>query len=423
MFGGKQLRRGLLTIAAALTLFQAGLVGGQPRAVVQAAAKPASAPTKLVAARAAIMVDATSGQVIYQQNSDQKLPVASTSKLLTACVIEDEVAHHQLSWQQKVKISKAVAAISNNMNYSVIGLRAGQSYTVRELYDAMLVKSADGAALALATANGDSLACFNQKMKQKAAAIGIKDATIVNSVGLRNGDLMSLKQKGISSRAENAMSARDLAKLSTYIVRHYPQVLTVTKRPREQFMIAPGTVLVGDNLNQMLPGKAYALPNVTIDGLKTGTSHAAGACFVSSGTYQGRRIVTVVLHANDRFAQTKKLYHYLADNCQLRTLSLRQSQTRLRAANGTKRYLAAGPRRVTVWQDKQQPSARLKVRYRSTIYNRQHRLKTPVQRGQRLGTVTVKGGGVQTLDRRPLTIPLKSQETLKRGNFWQRLAN
>jgi D-alanyl-D-alanine carboxypeptidase (penicillin-binding protein 5/6) len=155
----------------------------------------------MINSRAAMLVDAETGQVIYQQNADQQLPVASVSKLLAACVIEDEIASHQLHWQQKVKINKAVAAVSCDPNYSAIGLQAGQSYTVRDLFDAMLVKSADGAALALSTANGGTIKQFNAKMAKKARQIGLKDVKVVNAVGLRNGDLKQLRQPKIGKNA------------------------------------------------------------------------------------------------------------------------------------------------------------------------------------------------------------------------------
>lgn len=154
--------------------------------------QPVSA-AQMIDSTSAIMIDADTGQIIYQQNSEQKLPIASVSKLLTVSVIEDEINHHQLSWNTKVKISKQVAAVSNDPNYSAIGLQAGQSYTVKELFDATLIKSADGAALALATADGSTIKQFNAKMQKKARQMGITDATIVNSVGLRNGDLKGLK--------------------------------------------------------------------------------------------------------------------------------------------------------------------------------------------------------------------------------------
>lgn len=270
--------------------------------------EPQPARASMINSRAALMVDAETGQVLYQQNIDQKLPIASVSKLLTACVIEDEVAAHQLKWNQKIKITPAIAAVSNDANYSAIGLQAGRSYTVRDLFDVMLIKSADGAALALATADGQTVKQFNAKMLKKAKQIGIKDATIVNSVGLRNSDLKKLAQKGISKQAENEMTARDVAILSRYLIKHYPDVLSVTKRPQENFTIAPGKVTIADNSNEMLNGKQYAMPDDAIDGLKTGTSDKAGECFASTGLYKGHRIITVVLHANggngDRFVVT-----------------------------------------------------------------------------------------------------------------------
>ncbi|MGN1279249.1 MAG: D-alanyl-D-alanine carboxypeptidase family protein, partial [Limosilactobacillus sp.] len=266
----------------------------------------------LIDASAAIMVDASTGQVIYEQNAQQKLPIASISKLLTAIVVEDEVHSNQITGNTKVKIDSGTAAISNDPNYSAIGLQEGQSYTVRELLNAALVKSADGATMALAGAAGDSLDEFNMKLQQKAQDIGLKDYTIVNPVGLNNGDLKSLASKQYSDKAENAMTATDVAILARYLVNRYPQLLQVTAQKQATFAIAKGKTKTEKNLNEMLPGGKYTVPGVTIDGLKTGTSDTAGACFVSTGNYRGHRIITVVLHANgdnkdNRFIQTQRL--------------------------------------------------------------------------------------------------------------------
>ena len=148
-----------------------------------------AAATTAVDAKAAVLVDAQTGQIIYQQNAKQKLPIASISKLLTVLVIEDDIAHGDLNWDTRVAISKDVAAVANNPEYSNAGLQQGATYTVGELVQAALIKSADGATLALAGAVGDSTAAFNQKMQKKARALGVKDAQIVNAVGLQNEDL------------------------------------------------------------------------------------------------------------------------------------------------------------------------------------------------------------------------------------------
>lgn len=214
----------------------------------------------LIDASAAVMVDASTGQVIYEQNAQQKLPIASISKLLTAIVIEDEVHSNQITGNTKVKIDSGTAAISNDPNYSAIGLQEGQSYTVRELLNAALVKSADGATMALSAAAGDSMDEFNMKLQQKAQDIGLKNYTIVNPVGLNNGDLKSLASKQYSAKAENAMTATDVAIMTRYLVDHYPQLLQVTAQKQATFFIAKGKAKTEKNLNEMLPGGKYTVP-------------------------------------------------------------------------------------------------------------------------------------------------------------------
>ncbi len=356
------------------------------------------------------MVDADTGQVIYQQNIDQKLPIASVSKLLTACVIEDEVAHHQLSWHQKIKITQAVAAVSNDPDYSAVGLQAGQSYTVRGLFDVMLVKSADGAALALATANGKTIKQFNTKMVKKA-----------KQIGLRNGNLKQVTQKGIKKQSENAMTARDVAILSRYLIRHYPQVLNITKRPQENFTVSPGKVVVADNSNEMLTGKKYEMPNIAIDGLKTGTSDKAGEYFVSTGMYHGHRMIMVVLHANggdgDLFVDTQRLYHYLQNNVHPRRVTLSHRQAHPEIARGDRKRLAVGVAPVDIWQDSKF-HYRLQVHYRQKLTNFNGQLVSPVKKGQRLGSATIESKSLKMIDKKPLTVNLYSKETIKRHGLF-----
>lgn len=392
-------------------------------------ARPQTASAaQMIDSRSAIMIDADTGQIIYQQNSEEKLPIASISKLLTVSVIEDEINHHQLSWNTKVKISKKIAEVSNDSNYSAIGLQAGQSYTVRELFNATLIKSADGAALALATADGSTIKQFNEKMQKKARQIGITDATIVNPVGLKNGDLKGLKQAGISNNAENSMTARDVALMSRYLVKHYPSVLKVTSQPKAQFTIAKGKTKEVENLNKMLSGGKYTVDGVQIDGLKTGTSDAAGACFASTGIYQGHRLITVVFHATGkdkdaRFTQTQKLYQYFIQNAHQQVLTLNKKQSQKRVSNGTKRMLTVGPHSFTVWQMQRTAQYTIQPRYYKHLTNHKARLNAPVKKGERLGTIAVTGSDIRTVDNKPLTIPLQSTETINRGNLWQRIWN
>ena len=144
-----------------------------------------------VAAKAAIAMDAKTGQILYQKNAQKRYPVASTIKILTLAVIQA----HKLSWDQKVTISHPVAVMANDWRFSNVPLNEGESYTIKSLVDSMMLVSADGSAEALALADAGSVAKFNAKMQQVAKEAGVTDAKIYNMIGLSNGDLGTLRLK------------------------------------------------------------------------------------------------------------------------------------------------------------------------------------------------------------------------------------
>lgn len=374
-------------------------------------------------ASAAMMVDASTGQVLYAQNVNKKLPVASISKLLTVAVIHDELKQNAIMANTKVKVSSDIAAIANDPNYSAIGVQQGASYTVKELLNAAMVKSADGATLALASADGSSMEEFNLRMAQKAKEIGLKNYTIVNPVGLTNGDLKDLKLPQYSDKAENAMTARDVAILSRYLIRTYPQLLQVTAQKQANFFITKNKTVQATNLNKMLPGDQYAVKGVKIDGLKTGTSDAAGASFVSTGTYRGHRIITVVLHANGknkdaRFTATQELYDKLK---QMPTseITLPQRLHTQRVENGRQRTVSVQPRKISVWSDKVGNNYNLAVKLNR--HSKNNKVLAPVRNNERIGELELSSPEIQTVDHEPLSYTLYSSEQVPVGNFWQRL--
>lgn len=374
-------------------------------------------------ASAAMMVDASTGQVLYAQNVNKKLPVASISKLLTVAVIHDELKQNAIMANTKVKVSSDIAAIANDPNYSAIGVQQGASYTVKELLNAAMVKSADGATLALASADGSSMEEFNLRMAQKAKEIGLKNYTIVNPVGLTNGDLKDLKLPQYSDKAENAMTARDVAILSRYLIRTYPQLLQVTAQKQANFFITKNKIVQATNLNKMLPGDQYAVKGVKIDGLKTGTSDAAGASFVSTGTYRGHRIITVVLHANGknkdaRFTATQELYDKLK---QMPTseITLPQRLHTQRVENGHQRTVSVQPRKISVWGDKVGNNYNLAVKLNR--HSKNNKVLAPVRNNERIGELELSSPEIQTVDHEPLSYTLYSSEQVPVGNFWQRL--
>lgn len=269
-------------------------------------------PLKLTA-KSAVAVDAQTGQILYDKHMKQLLPTASMSKLLTLYVLLQDIKKGTVHWQDTVKINESLHALSMDYRYANVPLKLGHTYTIRQLYQAALY-SENAATMALAYGIGhNSTQHFVMLMRQAANKMGIHDAKIYTACGLTNGEVGSLGLKHVAGNAENQLSARDMAIIAINILKIYPQILSITSRPTLHFA---DTVM--KNWNWMIQGGSQALPDITVDGLKTGTSDKAKACFTGTAVKDGRRIVTVVMGvpnsgATDasRFIETQKLMKYV----------------------------------------------------------------------------------------------------------------
>lgn len=273
---------------------------------VRAAAQPT------IAAKAAVAVDANTGQILYQKNAHQALPIASVSKLMTIYIVHHQIKQKKLAWGDQVKISPALAKLSTAAELTNVPVVAGKSYSVRQLVNATLVASANAAALALGQKIAGTPVKFSRLMDQTARKLGITDAKFYNASGLTNKLTGKLALPHVGANAENELSASDVALLASRLVKEFPKVTKITKQSQSRFY---GKAIAGHN--QLLNDRQIAT-GVTVDGLKTGTSDKAGACFVGSATRGKHRIVTVVLGARNqgasdpaRFTQTAKLMRYV----------------------------------------------------------------------------------------------------------------
>lgn len=266
-------------------------------------------------AKSAIAVDADTGQILYEKNAHQPLAIASISKLMTVYIVHQQIQKGQLAWNDRVKISPAVAKLSTESGLTNVPLKAGHAYKVRDLVKAALIVSANAAAIALGQKVSGSSQRFAKKMAQTAKQLGIKDAEFYNAAGLTNKLTGTLMLKKAAANAENLMSASDIAILASRLEKAFPGVTRITKQSQMTFA---GQSYAGHN---QLLGNHQIAKSAVVNGLKTGTSDEAGACFTGSATYKGRRIVTVILGArNDsatdpaRFIQTAKLMRLVFHN-------------------------------------------------------------------------------------------------------------
>lgn len=248
-----------------------------------AAVKEPDLPAPQITAGAALLLDAETGQVLWQQNGRQPLPPASTTKILTALLCLDLAP-----LDRETEVSPQAAAVGE----SSAGLLAGERFALGELLDAALLKSANDACYAIAEGVVGSEPYFVHLMNVKAAVCGAPTAQLANTNGLPS--------------EQHLLSCYDLA------------MLTREAMQRPEFKTRVGSkygVMEGGSYNRSLKNSNKLLTmDEYVTGVKTGTTNAAGACLVSSMERDGRSVIAVVLHSRDRYNDSLRLLNYGIDN-------------------------------------------------------------------------------------------------------------
>lgn len=230
-----------------------------------------------LSARAFLLYDLNAGQTLYQELADQALPPASLTKLMTALLVLEA---NQLDETVVVQGSDLVGG-------STMGLQAGERLTVAELLHGLLIPSGNDAAMALARHLSGSVAAFVTQMNERSEQLGLTQTHFVNPHGL--------------DAPEHLSSARDLLTITRQVLIY----------PLAQEIVASSEATVAGhslrNTNELL------LTDPAVDGVKTGTSAAAGQCLIVSMGHEGQRVLIVLLGSQDRYADARALFqHYRA---------------------------------------------------------------------------------------------------------------
>ena len=373
-------------------------------------------------ARAAYAIDAESGQVLYQKNATKRYPIASVIKILTLGVILQDIRNHHLKWDQKIKITPAVAKMADDWHFSNVPLMNGEEYTVRQLVDSMMLVSADGSTEALALADAGSTEAFNKKMMAFAKKAGVTDIKIYNMIGLPNGDLGKHKLKGVDKDAENLLSAKDVALISKYLVENYPETLDITKQKFANFDVTKDQQYLMTNVNALLPQNGFAPKDGEIDGLKTGNTDRAGKCIVSTGTFAGRRIILVALHTkgewNDQSKMQQDFYNKLIDEYQpveikkVNDLSAKLTSVKVKNGKNKNKDNIKLTKKTTVWLPKNIKLQATKPTLR-VQGDDQKQLTAPLKKNQQVGSIELHIPGLPDFN-----IPVStSQSVAKKSMF------
>ncbi|HDU0096389.1 TPA: D-alanyl-D-alanine carboxypeptidase [Listeria monocytogenes] len=282
------------------------------------AAQAAEAPN--VNANAAIAIEESTGKILYSKDADKLMGIASMTKMMDEYLLLEAIDKGQIKWDDKVTISEYAYKVSQDTSLSNVPLRLGEEYTVQELYEAMAIYSANGAAIAISEKIAGSEKKFVDAMNKKADELNLGEHQFVNATGLNNEDLKGGQQVG-GPKDENKMTARGMAKLAKHLINDYPDVLKTASTTKKEFRKGTSDQIDMTNWNWLLPGLIYGRKGV--DGLKTGTTDYAGMCLTATAVQDGMRVITVVLHANGgapgehtsaRFDETNKMLDYAFNN-------------------------------------------------------------------------------------------------------------
>jgi serine-type D-Ala-D-Ala carboxypeptidase (penicillin-binding protein 5/6) len=222
-----------------------------------------------ISAGRCIVIDPENDDVLFEKNADQRGAIASTTKIMTGLLV---VEAGDLDKVVTVELADTQCAPVR------IGLKVGEQYTRRQLLTAMLVKSSNDIAQALARDNAGSVAAFAQKMDDRARQLGLQNTHFVNPHGLP-----SLTDEDPYS------TARDLAMIAKMADKQ-PDIREIVKLQSYKFMKPDGKSIDLANTNRVLRTASYC------DGMKTGFTEAAGYCLVATGERNGRRRIVVILN-------------------------------------------------------------------------------------------------------------------------------
>ena len=232
-------------------------------------------------AKAAIIVEASTGTILYQKNIHEKLPPASMTKMMGMLLVVESVEKGQINWDDIVIVSEN----ASSMGGSQILLETGEKMTVDDLFKGVAVASGNDAIVALGEKIAGTEEMFVKMMNDRAKELGLKNTNFKNPHGLEE--------------ANHYTSAYDISKIALELVKH-PKVLEYTgiyedylrKGTNREFWLVNTNKLVRFNQN--------------VDGLKTGYTKEAGYCLTATASKDGMRLITVVFGEPESSTRNKE---------------------------------------------------------------------------------------------------------------------
>ena len=244
-----------------------------------------------LSAETAVLMEFSSGQVIYAKNADEPRPPASLTKIMTLLLVYDALDKGETSWDEQVTISEKAWATGGSQMF----LEIDQQVTVGELITGIATISANDACVAISEHLYGSEELFVREMNRKAREMELQNTQFQNTSGLHH--------------EEHFTSAMDMAQIAHYFIQNYPESLEL--HAQEEYIFNEIRQYNRNPLLGRYPGA---------DGLKTGHTSLAGYCLVGTASQDGMRFITVVMDApsnSDRLSDSETMLNYAFRNYSL----------------------------------------------------------------------------------------------------------
>ena len=231
-------------------------------------------------AGSAIMIEASTGEVLYKKNINERMAPASMTKIMSLILIMENIDSGRLKWNDIVVVSKN----ASSMGGSQIFLETNEMMTVEDLVKGICIASGNDATVAMAEKIAGTEAAFVKMMNEKVRELGLKNTNFVNATGLD-------AEGHYSSAYDMAMMAKELIKHEKILEFSSIYEDYLRKNTDNSFWLV--------NTNKLVRFYSY------IDGLKTGYTGDAGYCLTATGKKNGMRLITVVMNEENTDNRTK----------------------------------------------------------------------------------------------------------------------
>ncbi|PLR84558.1 D-alanyl-D-alanine carboxypeptidase [Bacillus canaveralius] len=338
--------------------------------------------------KSAILIERDTGTVLYETNSNEKLPPASMTKVMTMLLIMEALDEGKLKWDEKIRTSEYAAS----MGGSQIFLEAGEEMTTEQMLKGIAIGSGNDASVAMAERISGSEEAFVNTMNKKAKELGLKNTKFQNTTGLPEED-------HYSTAYDMSIMAKELLKYEeiTKYTGAYEDYLR--ENTDKKFWLVNTNKLV-----RFYPG---------VDGLKTGFTREAKYCLTATAEKNGMRVIAVVFGAptsKERNAQITKMLDYAFSQYETHPMYERNdSLAHAKISKGEKKKveaLTSEPISLLTKKGENIENVKKQVSLNSNI-------KAPITKGDQIGTLKLVKDGATIVES-----PLVAKESVKEAGWW-----